>query len=194
MPAELSSNGVGNGGCKFSSQAQVGTQLQGKLLWAVEGIGEVPLKLVHQGHGAHMDVQLTRGRKRGGREHRSANLALISPPQVSTPLPVILLAHPMILSSLNLTFTITLPSLQTSLSHPHFHNHPPILTTLTIKLTFTTTLPSSQPSPSRSPSHPHNPHLHDHPPILTTLTFTITLPSSQPSPSQSPSCPPHPGG
>ena len=56
MPAELSSNGVGNGRGKLPAETKVGTQLQGKLLRAVEGVGEVPLKLVHQGHGAHVDI------------------------------------------------------------------------------------------------------------------------------------------
>lgn len=58
MPAELPSDGVGNGGDKLSSQAKVSAQLSGKLLWAVERVGQVPLELVHQGDVTNMDVEL----------------------------------------------------------------------------------------------------------------------------------------
>lgn len=58
MPTELPTNRVGNGSDKFSSQTEVGTQLSGKLLWAVERVGEVPFKLVIEGNVAHVDIQL----------------------------------------------------------------------------------------------------------------------------------------
>ena len=48
VPAELAPDGVGYGGGKLPTQAQVRTQLPGKLLGAVERVGQVPLKLVHQ--------------------------------------------------------------------------------------------------------------------------------------------------
>ena len=58
MPAELSSDGVGNGGSKLSPKTQVGTQLTCKLLWAVERVREVPFKLVYKWDVANMDIQL----------------------------------------------------------------------------------------------------------------------------------------
>ncbi len=56
MPAELASDGIRNGGDKLSPQAEVGTQLSGKLLRAVERVGQVPLELVYQGDVANVDV------------------------------------------------------------------------------------------------------------------------------------------
>ncbi len=61
MPAELPPNGVGNGCDKLSPQAKVSTQMSGELLGAVEGVRQVPLKLVHQRDVANVDVQLGSG-------------------------------------------------------------------------------------------------------------------------------------
>ena len=58
MPAQLSSDGVGDGGRKLPSQAKVSTQLLGKQLWTVERVGEIPLKLVHQGDVSNVNIQL----------------------------------------------------------------------------------------------------------------------------------------
>lgn len=58
MPAELASNGISNGRHKLSSQTKVSTQLSTEVLGAVERIGQIPLKLVHQGDISDMDVQL----------------------------------------------------------------------------------------------------------------------------------------
>jgi len=71
MPAELSSDGVGNGGGKLSPEAQVGTQLTCKLLWTVERVGEVPFKLVYKRDVANMDVQL------GGEERYPCEITLL---------------------------------------------------------------------------------------------------------------------
>ena len=58
MPAELTSDGVSDGGGKLSTQTQVCTQLPGKHLRAVQRVGQVPLKLIHQRNVPHMDIQL----------------------------------------------------------------------------------------------------------------------------------------
>ena len=58
MPAELSPYRVGNSSDKLPSEAQVSTQLPGKLLWTVHGVGEAPFKLVYQRDVTHMDIQL----------------------------------------------------------------------------------------------------------------------------------------
>ena len=63
MPAELPPDAVSDGGDKLSAQPQLCAQLVGELLGAVEGFRKVPLKLVHQGHIAHVDVQLKMKRK-----------------------------------------------------------------------------------------------------------------------------------
>lgn len=56
MPAELASNGVSNGSHKLPSQTKVSTQLSTEVLRAIERIGQIPLKLVHQGDISNMDV------------------------------------------------------------------------------------------------------------------------------------------
>ena len=65
MPAELASDGVGDGGGKLSPQAEVHAELAGKGLGAVERVGQVPLKLVHQGDVAHVNVELEEGERTG---------------------------------------------------------------------------------------------------------------------------------
>lgn len=56
MPAELTTNAVGNGGDKLSAQTQLGAQLQRKRLGGVLPLWHVPLKLIHQRDVPHMDV------------------------------------------------------------------------------------------------------------------------------------------
>lgn len=68
MPGQLPPDAVGDGRHKLPSQAQLGAQLEGKLFGAVLLLGHVPLKLVHQGDVAHVDVQLKR--KNGDRPPR----------------------------------------------------------------------------------------------------------------------------
>lgn len=61
MPGQLSSDGVGNGGHELATQAQLCTQLAGKLLRTVTSFRDVPLELVCQRDIAHVDVQLEGG-------------------------------------------------------------------------------------------------------------------------------------
>lgn len=65
MPAQLAADAVSDGGDKLSAQAQLGAELQGKLLRRVLPLGHVPLKLVHQGDVAHVDVELRSDRVAG---------------------------------------------------------------------------------------------------------------------------------
>lgn len=58
MPAQLSTDGVGNGCSKLPSKSKISTELPGKELRAVERIGEIPLKLVNQWNIPNVDVQL----------------------------------------------------------------------------------------------------------------------------------------
>lgn len=58
VPAQLATDTVSDGGDKLSAEAQLGAELQGKLLWRVLPLRHVPLKLVHQGDVAHVDVEL----------------------------------------------------------------------------------------------------------------------------------------
>lgn len=58
MPAQLTADAVGDGGDKLSAQAELGTELQSKLLRRVLPLRHVPLELVHQRDVPNMDVQL----------------------------------------------------------------------------------------------------------------------------------------
>lgn len=65
VPAQLAADAVSDGGDKLSAQAQLGAELQGKLLRRVLPLRHVPLKLVHQGDVAHVDVELWSDRAAG---------------------------------------------------------------------------------------------------------------------------------
>lgn len=65
VPAQLAADAVCDGGDKLSAQAQLRAELQGKLLRRVLPLGHVPLKLVHQGDVAHVDVELWSDRAAG---------------------------------------------------------------------------------------------------------------------------------
>lgn len=58
VPAQLTPDAVGDGGDELPAQAELGAQLQGKLLWRVLPLRHVPLELVHQRDVPDMDVQL----------------------------------------------------------------------------------------------------------------------------------------
>lgn len=58
VPAQLTSDAVGDGGDELPAQAELGAKLQGKLLRRVLPFWHVPLKLVHQRDVPHVDVQL----------------------------------------------------------------------------------------------------------------------------------------
>lgn len=58
VPAQLTADAVGDGGDKLSAQAELGAELQSKLLRRVLPLRHVPLELVHQRDVPNMDVQL----------------------------------------------------------------------------------------------------------------------------------------
>lgn len=64
MPAQLTTDAVGDGGDKLTAQAELRAELQGKLLWRVLPLRHIPLKLVHERDVANVDVQLERRNRR----------------------------------------------------------------------------------------------------------------------------------
>lgn len=58
VPAQLTTDAVGDGGDKLPTQAELGAQLQSELLRRVLPLGHIPLELVHKRNVPNMDVQL----------------------------------------------------------------------------------------------------------------------------------------
>lgn len=56
VPAELSTDAVGDGGDELSSEAQLRAELQSKRFWWVLLLWHVPFELVHQRDVPHMNV------------------------------------------------------------------------------------------------------------------------------------------